>query len=158
MASALAVPRPMVMADVAEIWRIERAAYPFPWSKSTFADCLYAAGYSNWVLANRDTIFAYAVFSVAAGEAHILNLCVNPACQGKGYGKRMLEQLLDVARGHSAETVFLEVRPSNTAALKLYEGSGFGRIGRRRGYYPGADGREDALVYSLSIPAPQVCS
>ncbi len=151
MASALALPRPMAMADVTNIWRIECAAYPYPWSKSTFADCLFAAGYSNWVLANRDTIFAYGVLSVAAGESHMLNLCADPAYQGQGYGRQMLEKMLDIAREHGAKVMFLEVRPSNTVACRLYERFGFSQIGRRRGYYPGADVREDALVYSLSL-------
>jgi ribosomal-protein-alanine N-acetyltransferase len=89
--------------------------------------------------------------SVAVGEAHILNLCVAPAWQGEGLGRRLLERLLGVARQHHADTAYLEVRMSNDKAIALYESVGFREIGRRRGYYPHQVGREDALVYAKTL-------
>jgi ribosomal-protein-alanine N-acetyltransferase len=87
--------------------------------------------------------------SVAGSESHILNLCVRATSQAEGLGRALLEHLLAVAREHHADTVLLEVRPSNGSALRLYEGMGFSRVGLRRAYYPGRDGREDAVILAL---------
>ena len=89
--------------------------------------------------------------SVASGECHILNLCIQPQAQGIGLGGRLLEYLLDVARMHSADTAFLEVRPSNDTAKNLYLNSGFNEVGMRRNYYPARDGREDAIIMAYSL-------
>jgi ribosomal-protein-alanine N-acetyltransferase len=88
--------------------------------------------------------------SLAVGEAHILNISVDPDEQGHGIGRKMMENAIDYARGR-AETVFLEVRPSNTAAITLYERLGFNEIGIRRGYYPAENGREDAIMLALQL-------
>jgi ribosomal-protein-alanine N-acetyltransferase len=87
--------------------------------------------------------------SVAAGEAHVLNVCVNEAHQRQGHARRMLDHMVDLARGHHATILFLEVRPSNQAALQLYFDFGFRQLAVRRQYYPARDGREDALVLAL---------
>ena len=62
--------------------------------------------------------------------------------------------MLDLARWHRAERVFLEVRPSNTAAIALYDSAGFNEIGKRPNYYPGPRGREDAIVMAMELLAP----
>ena len=142
--------RPMREEDIAEVMDIERRAYPFPWTEGILRDCLRVS-YSCWVYERGERVEAYAVMSVAAGEAHILNLCVRPELQGQGLGRRTLQHLMAVARRHGADSIFLEVRPSNAAALALYLGMGFDEIGRRRGYYPAADGREDALVLARTL-------
>lgn len=129
---------------------LELACYPHPWTKGIFADCL-RVGYDCWVLEREERIIGYGVLSIAAGESHILNLAVGPSQQGKGFGKRLLEHLLDRAYSGKAEMVLLEVRPSNHAARHLYEQRGFNEIGRRPGYYPAKDGREDALLYALQM-------
>ena len=87
---------------------------------------------------------------MAVGEAHILNISVHQKEQSQGIGRRMLEQLIDTARG-KAETIFLEVRPSNVGAIALYEKMGFNEIGIRKGYYPAQNGREDAIMLALEI-------
>jgi ribosomal-protein-alanine N-acetyltransferase len=89
--------------------------------------------------------------SVAAGECHILNLCVHPQAQGNGLGKKLLTKLLLVARKHHADTAFLEVRPSNKIAITLYSNSGFNEVGMRRNYYPAKHGREDAIIMAAII-------
>lgn len=142
--------RPMREADLDAVMEVERSAYPFPWTRGIFRDCL-RAGYPAWLLERDGTIIAYAVLSIAAGEAHILNLCTAPELQREGHGRRMLRALLQVARGHRAERVFLEVRPSNDAAIALYHGEGFNEIGRRPRYYPAIGGREDAIVMALEL-------
>lgn len=142
--------RPMRQTDVAEVLAIEVRAYEFPWTEAIFRDCL-KAGYSLWVLEGSLGIVGYGVLSAAAGEAHILNLCVAPEHQGQGHGRRMLNRLVDLARWHQAERVFLEVRPSNGPAIALYHRSGFCEIGKRPNYYPARGGREDAVVMAKEL-------
>ncbi|MGO1720532.1 MAG: ribosomal protein S18-alanine N-acetyltransferase, partial [Luteimonas sp.] len=121
--------------DVDAVIAIEHSAYPFPWTPGIFRDCL-RAGYPAWVLQDDGGIFGYGVLSVAAGEAHLLNVCVDPRLQGCGHGRRLLRALLRIARGEGAERMFLEVRPSNPHAVALYQDEGFNEIGRRPRYYP----------------------
>jgi ribosomal-protein-alanine N-acetyltransferase len=142
--------RPMRLDDVEEVARIEAAAYAFPWTPAIFRDCL-RAGYGCWVLAHAAEIVGYGVLSVAAGEAHVLNVCVAPTEQGKGYGRRMMKRLIDLARWHQAQRIFLEVRPSNPRAIALYHDLGFNEIGRRPNYYPAHVGREDAIVMAMEL-------
>ena len=142
--------RPMRQTDLDAVLAIERRAYAFPWTLGIFRDCLLA-NYPAWVLVRGGDILGYGVISLAADEAHVLNLCTAPEAQGRGHGRRLLRALLQVARGRGARRVFLEVRPSNTAAIALYHDEGFNEIGRRPRYYPARDGREDALVMALEL-------
>ena len=137
--------------DIELVMAIEQAAYPFPWSEGIFRDCM-RVGYTCVVCEQHGRVCGYAVLSVSAGEAHILNVCVAPASQGQGLGRRMLEYLLDLASVGRVDTVLLEVRPSNHAARALYDTVGFNEIGLRRAYYPaqGSD-REDALVLAKAL-------
>lgn len=142
--------RPMRADDLAEVMAIELRAYPFPWTPGIFRDCL-RAGYPAWVLQERERIIGYGVLSVAVGEAHVLNLCVDPEVQGRGHGRRLLRALLRIARGQGVARVFLEVRPSNPHAIALYHDEGFNEIGRRPRYYPAVRGREDAIVMAIEL-------
>jgi len=137
--------RPMFEEDIEFIMDIEKQAYEFPWSETIFQDCL-RVGYCCWVLEHDEILVAYGVMSVAVGESHILNLCVHPGYQSTGLGKMLLMHLLDLAQEHNVNMTFLEVRPSNFAAIKLYLDAGFDEIGMRRNYYPANLGREDALI------------
>jgi ribosomal-protein-alanine N-acetyltransferase len=128
----------------------EAAAYEFPWSRGIFLDCL-RAGYDCWVLLDGGAVIGHGVLSTAVREAHILNVCVAPAAQGQGHGRRLLEHLLKLARWQRSERVFLEVRPSNPHAVALYESVGFNEVGRRPNYYPAQRGREDALVMAMEL-------
>ena len=151
------VTRAMTRADIPFVDAIEKQSYPYPWTAGIFADCIQA-GYFCPVFAGRDGVVAYAVMSVAAGEAHILNLCVAPDHRRAGVGKRLLKHVLDAARQHEAEHLFLEVRPSNAAARRLYEQAGFNRVAVRPDYYPDSDGREDALILALDLTPPAMTS
>lgn len=145
------VMRPMRIEDLDAVMVVERRAYPFPWSIGIFRDCLFA-GYPAWVLLEGGAFIGHGVLSVAADEAHVLNVCVDPARQGRGHGRLLLRALVDAARGRGASRVFLEVRPSNPAAIALYEDEGFNEIGRRPRYYPAANnGREDAIVMAREL-------
>ena len=141
----------MTPADLSEVSDIEVSAYLFPWSQEVFRSCL-RAGYACRLAAEGDRVRGYGILSLAANEAHLLNLCIAPAEQGRGWGGWLLRHLFGIARVRQAERMFLEVRPSNRAAVRLYEGHGFVHVGTRRSYYPAASGgREDAHVYSLSL-------
>lgn len=131
--------------DLPAVMGVERAAYPHPWTEGIFRDCL-RVGYACWVMERGDELIGHGVVSVAAGECHILNLCVHPDWQRRQLGRKMLRRLLAHARRSGADTAFLEVRASNRAALALYAAEGFCEIGVRRGYYPATRGREDAIV------------
>ena len=140
----------MTHDDLPMVSDIERRSYDFPWSHGVFRDCLLA-GYHCVVLQHGDEVAGYGILSIAAGEAHILNLCVDPGFRSLGYGGRLLDEILARARLADVKQVFLEVRPSNTNALALYRKKGFHRIARRPAYYQARDGREDAEVLSLRL-------
>jgi ribosomal-protein-alanine N-acetyltransferase len=142
---------PMTVADLGDVVRVEGEIYPFPWTHGNFADSL-RSGYSCWVLRDMaGTLRAYAIVMLALDEAHLLNLSVAREFQRSGIGWRTLDWVAQVARGHGARSMLLEVRPSNPLAIRLYERYGFQPIGIRRGYYPAADGREDALVMRVPL-------
>ncbi|ANB18931.1 ribosomal protein S18-alanine N-acetyltransferase [Dokdonella koreensis] len=142
--------QPMREQDVEAVAAIEQQAYEFPWSPGIFRDCL-RAGYDCRSLVEDGTIIGYAILAVAAGEAHVLNVCVAPARQGRGYGRRLVRRVIDLARWHRAERIFLEVRPSNARAIALYLSLGFNEIGKRPNYYPSRRGREDAIVMAIEL-------
>ncbi len=137
--------RPMGEADVAAVVASEKASYTFPWSEGIFRDCL-RVGYVCRVVELDHEIIGHAVLSVGAGEAHILNICVREAYRCRGVGRRLMDHLLERGRAAGMTDAFLEVRPSNTAAIRLYQSMGFEHVGIRRGYYQAVGGREDAAV------------
>lgn len=140
-----AIIREMRQTDLATAAGIERSAYEFPWSPGIFRDCLLA-GYTSLVLEQGAAVIGYGIMSVAAGEAHLLNLALAQSARGQGHGRRLLEHMLDLAQGAGVEGLYLEVRPTNRAALALYHAAGFQVIGRRRAYYRAVGGAEDAVV------------
>jgi len=142
--------RPMNGDDVSMVVDIECAAYPHPWSKGIFDDCL-RVGYCCWVIESAGEIVGHGIMSAAAGECHILNVCVHPHYQQRGLGRRLLRRLLSLGRTRNADTAFLEVRPSNPAAVALYESEGFSEVGIRRSYYPTGHGREDAIIMACPL-------
>lgn len=108
--------------------------------------------YPGWVAELSDgTLVGHGVLTLAVGEAHILNLCVDPGQQGKGIGRALLATMLAHVREENAIRMFLEVRASNRAAIRLYKSQGFAAVGHRKGYYPSSDGREDAVVLCLNF-------
>jgi ribosomal-protein-alanine N-acetyltransferase len=158
--------RPLNWGDLDRIMEIELAAYPVPWTRGIFADCI-RVGYDCWGLQLGPRLIGYAVQTDAACEAHLLNLCVEPGWQRRGFGGMLLENAIRIARRNGCGSMYLEVRPSNPAGVALYRNRGFVVIGRRPGYYsssgvaaaaaptPGGNracaGREDALVMQLDL-------
>jgi len=137
--------RDMNHEDLAAVSDIERRSYEFPWSHGVFRDCLLA-GYQSMVLIREGRLVGYAILSVAAGEAHILNVCVDLEFRSMGYGERLVDEMLFRARSASVRDIFLEVRPSNETALALYRKKGFRLVANRPAYYQADAGREDAAV------------
>ncbi len=142
--------RPMSLADVPAVAAVERASYAFPWSDGVFRDCV-RVGYFCRVVEVAGEVGGYAIMSCGAGEAHILNICVRSDLRSGGVGRRLMLYLLDRAREQHMQDIFLEVRPSNTVAIALYEALRFARVGLRKAYYQATGGREDALVYKLVL-------
>jgi len=142
--------RSMRHSDIHAVMQIERAVYRHPWSEAIFHDCL-TAGYHGVLASMHGELVAYAMMTMAAGEAHLLNLCVALHYQRQGVGRQVLGHCLQLAQSQQAATVYLEVRASNRAAQGLYQGYGFNEIGFRPHYYPGHQGREDALVFAKAL-------
>lgn len=143
--------REMDVDDVRAVVAIEHLMYPFPWTEGIFHDCL-AVGCQGYVMALDGKVIGYAVLSSGAGEAHLLNLCVDAPFGSKGYGRDLLKHCLDVISRQDVDRVLLEVRVSNNIAIALYRSTGFEQIGLRRDYYPDVGGqREDALVLAFDM-------
>jgi len=141
--------RPMTAADLEAVLKIEYAAFSHPWTRGVFTDALTA--YECWVMFEGTQQVGHGVINLILDEAHLLNITVKPQSQGRGLGLRLLEHLMARAWERGGKECFLEVRASNGPAYRLYERYGFNEIGRRRGYYPSADGREDALVMACTL-------
>ncbi len=152
--SAVLKPRldfvPMRETDVDAVTAAEQRAYDFPWTRGNFVDSL-KAGHSAWVCREDGVLVGYAVLMRVVDEAHLLNITILPEFQRRGLGGELLGQLFEVARRHGAVRMLLEVRPGNVSGLALYRRFLFSEIGRRRGYYPGLDGREDAIVMAREL-------
>jgi ribosomal-protein-alanine N-acetyltransferase len=147
--------RNMTAADVDEVSEIESRAYAFPWTRGNFSDSLNA-GYGCVVLEKASAIIGYAITMNAVDDLHLLNITVAPEFQGRGLSHILLGWVQDAARRHQCQGVLLEVRPSNQRARSIYEHLGFSAIGVRRGYYPSAVGREDAIVMRKMLALPDV--
>ena len=150
----IAEPATMIRAmghdDLSMVSDIERRSYEFPWSHGVFRDCLLA-GYHCMVLERDGRVTGYGILSIAAGEAHILNLCVDPHYRSHGFGEQLLDAILAQSRAANVREIFLEVRPSNVTALALYRKKGFHKVARRPAYYQASEGREDAAVLAKKL-------
>lgn len=142
--------RPMQKDDLDAIMAIEPKIYSHPWSRGNFADSL-KSGYSCWVVELDGEVIGYGVLMVVLDEAHLLNISVAKAYQGRGLGRMLLDHFIEVAKRHGGQMMFLEVRPSNTSAIGLYESMGFNEFSVRKGYYPAENGREDAVLMGLAL-------
>ncbi len=142
--------RALTEADVDAVVSVEKRSYQFPWSEGIFRDCL-RVGYVCRAVVVGGLVVGHGIMSLGAGEAHVLNVCVDPDFRCRGVGERLLRHLLERGRSAGMTDAFLEVRPSNIAAIRLYRTMGFEQIGVRRGYYQASSGREDAAVLRLPL-------
>jgi ribosomal-protein-alanine N-acetyltransferase len=145
--------RAMCRSDLDAVMAIEQRAFPQPWSRSFFEKELTAAQ-ARCTVATRDgdepaRIIGYTVYWRVLDEVHLLNVAVHAEHRGASIGRRLVEDVLDVARATAGRVVYLEVRAGNVAARRLYRRLGFRGLGVRRGYYgPG----QDAIVMELRLP------
>lgn len=142
----------MTEADLDAVMAIENVIYTHPWTRGNFVDSL-SAGSHCWIMQLGGVTVGYVVLSTGAGEAHLLNLSIGAVWQRRGLGRTFISYVIDFIEKNEIEAMFLEVRVSNQAARTLYAQSGFREIGRRRGYYPAYQGREDAIVLEYR-PSP----
>ena len=157
MSAVLATPpapelsfRAMREQDLEVVAAIESDVYVFPWTVGNFRDSLLSA-YECWGCWTGGELIGYAVVMTAIDEAHLLNFAVASRWQRRGVAIRFLQFLLDRAQDGKRDMLYLEVRPSNVAGLKLYQRFGFKQLGVRRDYYPAVTGREDALFLGVNI-------
>jgi len=136
--------------DLDRMHAIELLAYPFPWSRQILLDCI-RVGYACFGLQLGTDLAGYTIFNWAAGEAHLLNLCIHPHWQHRGYGSLLLEYTIDRVSKFENEVIFLEVRTSNPGAKSLYEHKGFTVVGRRPAYYKAGEEREDAVLMQMEL-------
>ncbi|QWE17564.1 ribosomal protein S18-alanine N-acetyltransferase [Polynucleobacter sp. AP-Nino-20-G2] len=156
---------PMAVADLDAVLAIESISHIHPWTRGNFSDSLEAGHWAYCVRPQIDDavhgsfldpqiLWAYCVLYPAVDELHLLNITVSPKLRRLGIGEKMMHAIEGVAAQQSMPRILLEVRPTNTSALKLYERLGYQQIGMRKNYYPAdsATGmREDALVMAKSI-------
>jgi len=147
--------------DVDKLMPIELACHSHPWSEKTFLSCIGGRYFGEklgdflQILEKDESCgqgIGFYIGEYVAGEATLMDICVIPTEQGKGYGKVLLNQFLAQAKKLGATKIFLEVRAKNIAAQMLYMNAGFIEIDRRTGYYPSSSGfgYEDAIVMSRS--------
>jgi len=150
---------PVTPEWVDAIVAVEQRAYTHPWTRGNFIDSL-AVGYHCQMLVAGHSLLGYFVAMKGVDEVHLLNITVAPEYQGQGWARLMLDALVLWARSLNVpggaqppvEMLWLEVRASNTRALRVYEARGYQRVGLRKDYYPdGRHGREDAMVMSLRL-------
>ena len=136
--------RAMTQDDATAVAAIEEKSFAVPWKRDDFwrEAKNELASYIVGVLDGK--IVAYAGAWVSFNQADVMSVAVDPEYRGQGLGTLLFGELIRVVKARGATAITLEVRPSNTAAIKLYESYGLRSVGRRRGYY--SDNGEDALI------------
>lgn len=142
--------RPMCAEDLKRVLEIEVAICNVPWTLRNFQDCLDSDN-QCWVMLIEGQHAGHSVLSEAAGEAELLNISIHSEYQGRGLGRALLRYMLDKASDLNVQTVFLEVRASNSVAQSLYLSEGFNEVGLRPAYYPAAQEREDAVIMAIEL-------
>ena len=143
--------RKMQSDELPIVVAIEQSSNKFPWSLKNFEDCLQANN-KAWIFSNDESeILAYAIVEKVVDEIHILNICVKPSVQGRGYGRELLSYIIDYANKNSSIFIVLEVRSSNKRAQDLYLQAGFNEMSVRKDYYPAKNGREDAILMGMDL-------
>ncbi|WP_440865721.1 ribosomal protein S18-alanine N-acetyltransferase [Symbiopectobacterium purcellii] len=141
---------PLTSHDLHAAFAIEKASHAFPWTESTF-NSNQGERYLNLKLTLDDALVAFAITQVVLDEATLFNIAVHPTHQRQGFGRHLLEQLIETLEARGITTLWLEVRASNANAIALYEQLGFNEVSLRRNYYPAANGREDAVIMALPL-------
>jgi [ribosomal protein S18]-alanine N-acetyltransferase len=139
-------------ADASDVASLHGMAFLHGWSTAELESMLREPHVCGHGIGTGRRLDGFVVSRRVADEAEILSVAVSPKCQGRGYGRRLLEAHLGALAAHGARTVFLEVEEGNTPALALYQRFGFRQVGSRPGYYRRKDGRTaNALVLKLAL-------
>jgi ribosomal-protein-alanine N-acetyltransferase len=146
------VLRGMAPPDLEQVVAIEVESYSVPWSEITFRGLLRRRDADMIVACSDGAVVGYAAFWCVIDQGELGNVAVTRAWRGKGLGARLVAEVLRRAAERGVREVFLEVRPTNTVARRLYEQLGFAPVGRRRNYYQ--DPVEDALVLRRPVLLP----
>jgi [ribosomal protein S18]-alanine N-acetyltransferase len=144
--------RDMTSDDIDDVVALENACYTVPWSEATFRGLLRRRDADMIVLHSGREIVGYAVFWAVLDQGELGNVAISARWRGRGLGAQLVAEVIRRAARRGVREVFLEVRPLNTAARKLYERFGFTMVGRRRNYYQ--EPVEDALVMRRPIHPP----
>ena len=142
--------RDMTEADLDTVLGIEREVHAHPWTRGNFSDALHSK-YLCKVYESEQGMLGYAVLMWAVDEAELLDIAIAAQHQRQGWGRKLLEEMIVLARRNDMRRVVLEVRASNAAAIGLYKSMGFADIGLRRDYYPAENGREDAILMGREL-------
>ena len=139
------VYRYMRKEDLEIILEIERYSNPHPWTEKNFQDCL-DKDYYCLIQEYEGEVSGFSIQSINSEESHLLNIGIVENLRRRGLGREILSQVTNVSKIMGSRRIFLEVRPSNLLAIKLYEQEGFKRLKIRKDYYRLDEGREDALI------------
>lgn len=142
--------RDMSLDDLPVIVSIEQRVHVYPWSRGNFTDSL-KGNHVCKVCESMGEVLGYFVLMLGVDEAHLLNISITAKYQRQGLGRELLNAITQIARDRNMLRVLLEVRLTNLAAQALYQNFGLQEIGRRRGYYSSANGREDAIVMEYAL-------
>jgi ribosomal-protein-alanine N-acetyltransferase len=143
--------RDMTEADLDGVLRIEREVHTHPWTRGNFSDALRSKYQCKVYESEAEGMLGYAVLMLAVDEAELLDIAIAAQQQRHGWGRKLLEEMMVLARRHGMGRVVLEVRASNAAAIGLYRKAGFVDIGLRRDYYQAENGREDAILMGREL-------
>ncbi len=136
---------PMTELDLNEVLKIDSEIFPFDgWSAQAFRSSILAG--DSWIIKLGSEILGYAIFTHVVGESELLHIGIHPNHRQEGLASLLMSFMLERTLRIGTFNWFLEVRESNIAAQNLYIKFGYRRVGRRKGYYKTATGREDALV------------
>lgn len=154
---------PMQPSDMEEVMSLESISHRHPWTQGNFLDSLTAGHWAYCIRPEISTpllspelpsLWGYCILYPAVDELHLLNITIDPVLRRQGIGMRVMQAIEGIALQQQMSRIILEVRPSNTPAIKLYEHMGFATIGLRKAYYPAdslSGGREDASVMAKSF-------
>ncbi len=142
--------RNLSKSDLSQLVAIEQAVQVAPWTEDTFKVC-FQSGYIGWAVDMDKKMVGFILVSLSSTECHILNLCIAQDYQHQGLGKKLLDYALSEAQKYGAGIAYLEVRKSNSRAIRLYRNMKFHLVGERKNYYPSVPGKEDALVFAKSL-------
>ncbi len=141
--------REMTESDIKDIAELEKECFSEPWSEDSLKDELINETARFYVLRDDENLLGYIGANNICGEVYITNVAVKGTYRGKGYGKKLVNHLVQQSELEKALFVTLEVRESNEKAIKLYEKCGFKKIGERKNFY--SKPTENGLIYTYYL-------